>query len=118
MNAEQVKERILEERERLASLVREREAEGLGSESEVGQLSELSSYDQHQADLGTETFEREKDFSLLEQLEAEIEALDRALRKVEDGTYGICEACGKAIPPERLDAVPGARLCVEDQARR
>ncbi len=118
MNAEQARERIIGERERLAALVREREAEGLGTETEAGQLSELSSYDQHPADLGTETFEREKDFSLLEQLEAEIEELDRALSKLEEGSYGICEACGKEIPPERLEAMPGARFCVEDQARR
>jgi len=105
------------ERERLEALVREREAEGI-NESEGAQISELASYDQHQADLGTETFEREKDLSLLEQLEAELVDLDRALRKVDEGSYGVCEACGKDIPAERLEAMPGTRLCVEDQARR
>ena len=117
MDSARARELIDRERERLESLVREREAEGL-NESEGAQLSELAVYDQHQADLGSETFEREKDFSLLEQLEAEIEDLDRALRKLDDGTYGTCEACGKEIPAERLEAMPGARFCVEDQARR
>ncbi|MGH9040919.1 MAG: TraR/DksA C4-type zinc finger protein [Acidimicrobiia bacterium] len=116
MEEKQARDLIESERVRLQALVREREAET--SESEGEQFSELASHDQHQADLGTETFEREKDFSLLEQLEAELGDLDRALRKLDDGTYGICEACGETIPAERLEAVPGARLCVKDQARR
>ena len=117
MDDTQARERIDQERRRIETLIAEREAEGLG-EAEAEGMSELSSHDQHQADLGTETFEREKDFSLLEQLEAELNDLDHALRKLDDGTYGRCEACGKEIPAERLDALPGARLCVEDQARR
>jgi RNA polymerase-binding transcription factor DksA len=118
IDAEDARELIESERARIEALVREREAEGITRESEGEQLSELASHDQHQADLGTETFEREKDFSLLEQLEAELDELDRALRKLDEGTYGICEACGEAIPPERLEALPGARFCVKDQARR
>ena len=117
MDDTQARQRIDEERRRIETLIAEREAEGLG-EAEAEGMSELSSHDQHQADLGTETFEREKDFSLLEQLEAELNDLDHALRKLDDGTYGRCEACGKEIPTERLDVLPGARLCVEDQARR
>jgi RNA polymerase-binding transcription factor DksA len=118
MDADGARELITKERARIEALIREREAEGITTETEGEQLSELASYDQHQADLGTETFEREKDFSLLEQLEAELEDLDRALRKVEEGTYGRCEACGKEIPAARLEAMPGTRFCVEDQARR
>lgn len=117
MEKEQARELIGRERQRIESLVREREAEGI-NEAEGEQISELAAYDQHQADVGTETFEREKDLSLLEQLEAELDDLDHALRKVDEGTYGTCEACGKEIPAERLEAIPGARFCVEDQARR
>jgi RNA polymerase-binding transcription factor DksA len=118
MDSERARELITRERARIEALVREREAEGISNEPEGEQLSELAAYDQHQADIGTETFEREKDFSLLEQLEAELSDLDRALRKVDDGTYGRCEACGKEIPAERLEAMPGTRFCVDDQARR
>lgn len=118
MDKARARELINKEKERLQALVREREAEGITTQAEGEQLSELADYDQHQAELGTETFEREKDFSLLEQLEAELDDLDYALRKLDEGTYGTCEACGKEIPAERLEAVPGARLCVEDQARR
>ena len=118
MEEQKARELIEAERARIQALVREREAEGITSEPEGEQFSELAAHDQHQADLGTETFEREKDFSLLEQLEAELDELDRALRKLDDGTYGTCEACGEQIPAERLEAVPGARFCVKDQARR
>jgi len=113
MDAEHARKLIVSERERLESLVREREAEGIGTQSETDQISELSSLDQHQGDIGTETFEREKDFSLLEQLEAEIGDLDAALRKIDDGTYGTCEVCGKQIEAERLEAMPGTRTCIE-----
>jgi RNA polymerase-binding transcription factor DksA len=118
MDDENVRDLIEAEQNRIQALVREREAEGITSEAEGEQFSELAAHDQHQADLGTETFEREKDFSLLEQLEAELAELDRALGKLDDGTYGVCEACGEQIPPERLEALPGARFCIKDQARR
>jgi RNA polymerase-binding transcription factor DksA len=118
MDAERARQLIVSERERLEGLVREREAEGVGTQSETDSISELSSLDQHQGDLGTETFEREKDFSLLEQLEAEIEDLDAALRKVDDGRYGTCEVCGREIDPERLEAMPGTRTCIEHAGAR
>ena len=113
MDPEHARKLIVSEKERLEGLVREREAEGIGTQSETDQISELSSLDQHQGDIGTETFEREKDFSLLEQLEAEIGDLDAALRKIDDGTYGTCEVCGKEIEPDRLEAMPGTRTCIE-----
>jgi RNA polymerase-binding transcription factor DksA len=118
MDAERARELIVNERERLVGLVRERGAEGIGTESERDNISELSGLDQHQGDIGTETFEREKDFSLLEQLEAEIGDLDAALRKIDEGTYGICEMCGREIEPDRLEAMPGTRTCFEHAGAR
>lgn len=118
MDAERARQLIESERERLQGLVREREAEGIGTQSESDQISELSSLDQHQGDIGTETFEREKDFSLLEQLEAELGDLDAALRKVEEGTYGTCEICGTEISADRLEALPGARTCIDHAGAR
>jgi RNA polymerase-binding transcription factor DksA len=117
MDAEHARQLIVSERDRLEGLVRERESE-IGSESETDAFSELSSLAQHQGDIGTETFEREKDFSLLEQLEAEIGDLESALRKVDEGTYGTCEACGREITAERLEARPGTRFCIDHAANR
>jgi RNA polymerase-binding transcription factor DksA len=90
--------------------------DGLGDESERENLSELSGADQHQADVGTETFDREKDLSILEQVEAELADVARALERLNDGTYGTCEACGEPIGDERLEALPAARFCLKDQA--
>lgn len=114
MDPEQARELIVSERERLETLIQDRETEtGIGSDTESGSISELASRDQHPGDIGTETFEREKDFSILEQLEAEIGDLDAALRKIDEGTYGTCEVCSKEIEPERLEAIPGTRTCIE-----
>ncbi|HEV7535298.1 MAG TPA: TraR/DksA C4-type zinc finger protein [Acidimicrobiia bacterium] len=119
MDADRARQLIESEKDRLQTLVRERETEtGIGAESETESISELSSIDQHPGDIGTETFEREKDFSILEQLEAEIGDLDAALRKIDDGTYGTCEVCGKEIEPDRLEAIPGTRTCIEHAGAR
>lgn len=79
---------------------------------------ELTSLDQHPADTGSETFEREKDMAILNTLEDQLTEVDEALKRVEEGSYGVCEACGQAIAPERLEVVPTARYCVEDQGAR
>lgn len=105
------------ERQRVERVMSDVKAEDDPSvESENDQVSELSSNDQHPADLGTETFEREKDLSILESLEYELAQIETALRRVDEGTYGKCEACGIEIPVERLEASPAARFCI-DHAR-
>ena len=116
MDSEHVRSRLDEERERLQGLVDGYTADGLTEESEDESLGELSSLDQHPADIGTETFDRERDLSILEQVEAELADVEHALKRLDDGTYGRCEACGKPIGDERLEALPAARFCLEDQA--
>ena len=78
---------------------------------------ELSTFDQHPGDLGTETFEQEKNASLLEQVEAELAAVEEAFKRLENGTYGKSVLSGKEIGDERLEAVPYARYTVEEQAQ-
>ena len=116
MDSDQARPRLSQERDRLLGLRDDFVAQGLTSESEVESLSELSSVDQHQADVGTETFHREADLSILERVEAELADVERALRRLDDGTYGTCEACGKPIDDARLEAQPAARFCLGDQA--
>lgn len=89
--------------------------EDIDKETEREGLSELSGVDQHQADLGTETFNRERDLSILESVEAELSDIERALQRLDEGTYGKCEACGKPIGEERLAAMPATRFCLEDR---
>ena len=85
--------------------------------SERDALGEISFADQHPADVASETFEREKDVSILENVDEQLRDVEGALKRLDDGTYGRCEICGKDIGDERLRARPEARYCVDDQAR-
>ena len=76
-------------------------------------LGELSNYDNHPADHGSELFEREKDFALREHAEEQLSDIERALDALDRGTYGVCQICQKEIPYERLEALPTATRCVE-----
>ena len=78
---------------------------------------ELSKVDQHPAELGTETFERERDLTALQIVEAELEDINEALRRIDQGSYETCDECGKPIGEERLQAKPWARLCIVHQAQ-
>ena len=116
MQSDEARSRLDAEQNRLAGLRDDFLQEGLTSETEQESLAELSSVDQHQADVGTETFNRERDLSILENVEAELGDVEHAIRRLDDGTYGTCEACGKPIDDARLDAMPAARFCLKDQA--
>lgn len=76
-------------------------------------VSELSGYDNHPADLGNETFEREKDIGLADNLKIIMGQIQEALERMKEGTYGQCSVCGKEIPVQRLEAIPYATTCVE-----
>jgi RNA polymerase-binding transcription factor DksA len=106
----QFRERLESERERVSGLISSLRDE-IGT-SEAEQTGELASYDQHPADQGSETFEREKDLSILEGLENELAEIEAALQRVDDGTYGFDEVTGEPIDPNRLEAVPTARTNV------
>ncbi|KEF37550.1 transcriptional regulator, TraR/DksA family [Schinkia azotoformans MEV2011] len=76
-------------------------------------IGELSNYDNHPGDHGTELFERGKDIALVEHAEKEIKDINHVLANIEKGTYGKCEECGKDIPVDRLKALPTATHCIE-----
>lgn len=116
MDGDKIRLRLDKERARLQLLLKAINQDE-DTESENESVSELSSYDQHPADMGSETFERTKDLSIQAAVQAELEDVERAFRRLEAGTYGICDACGKPIEKARLDAVPTARFCLSDQAR-
>jgi RNA polymerase-binding transcription factor DksA len=117
MDPDQARERLHEEQERVAGLIEELQGELGTADRDEG--SELADYDQHPADSGSDTFEREKDISILEQLEAELGELQAALERVDAGTYGIDEVTGEPIDEERLEALPTARTNIQrDDAER
>lgn len=74
---------------------------------------ELSGYDNHPADLGSELFERSKDMALCKLSHKHVEQIDTALKKIHEGTYGKCERCGQMIPDDRLEAMPESVYCLE-----
>jgi RNA polymerase-binding transcription factor DksA len=107
-----MRERLVSEHERVSGLISSVRGE-LGDTPEADQLGELSGYDQHPADQGSETFEREKDLSILEGLESDLAEIEAALQRLDDGTYGVDELTGEPINPDRLEAIPTARTNVD-----
>jgi RNA polymerase-binding protein DksA len=69
----------------------------------------------HLADSASETYMRELDEGLEENAEHLLAEIEAALERIDDGSYGLCSACGKAIAAERLEAVPYATLCIDDK---
>jgi DnaK suppressor protein len=79
--------------------------------------SEASAFGMHQADAGSDAYDRDFALSLLSQEQDALYEIDEALKRIELGTYGICEMSGKPIPRARLEAIPFARFTVECQSQ-
>ena len=78
---------------------------------------DLSSMPIHMADIATDNFEKELNLDFIQRESAELRDIDEALARIEEGTFGLCQVCGKRIRKSRLRAVPHARLCIECQRR-
>ncbi len=78
---------------------------------------DISGYTYHMADVATDTYDREFSLGLASNEMKILYELDDALKKIEEGTFGICEDCKGLITKNRLKAVPSARLCVKCQER-
>ncbi|MGH2557040.1 MAG: TraR/DksA family transcriptional regulator [Actinomycetota bacterium] len=110
---QELKEKLLAERKDLQSQYNELEEFSFGSDQ--SDLSGEMGFDEEYADAGTATFERERDLSLVNNLRDLMERIDKALGKIEEGTYGLCDRCGKPIEKLRLKALPYANLCIKDK---
>jgi DnaK suppressor protein len=107
------RELLLEKRQAVVEALDYLHKEHPGSlEDETGELVS-SSADQHLADTATETVDREIDYTLEASDGRLLADIDAALGRIEKGTYGTCVNCGAQIPPERLEAMPWATLCIE-----
>jgi DnaK suppressor protein len=84
------------------------EAEMLAEDMEPGDIQ----FDEESGEGDTLNVERERDLALSAQARAAVDEIDRALAKMDAGTYGVCERCGQPIPKARLKALPYAALCV------
>lgn len=103
--------RLLTERARL-----------IGEIGEAIEVPEQMTYGS-QAAAASQVFEQERDLAMRERAGQHLEAVEAALARLDDGSYGTCIRCGRAIAPERLDALPWAAHCIEcqtivDRARR
>lgn len=105
---EHFKERLLTLRDQLAGSIKE-------TKDEVKEIEGSKGYSQHQADEGTDDFEKTISLEVSNKGLNIIRQIERALEKIEEGTYGICDISGKEIPKARLEAVPYATMTVEAQ---
>lgn len=80
----------------------------------VGRVSDGSA---DSVDTAADIYEREKTLAIIQTLEKKLVSIERALRATEKGTYGICEVCGEAIDPGRLEVMPHTTTCVKCQAK-
>ena len=108
--------RLEEESGRLTNAVLFLVRENPGSlGDELGEISTAN--ENHLGDTASATFDRELDQGLEEGAQQTLDDIDAALRKIEEGSYGICELCGEPIGAARLSAIPWARLCIDDQRK-
>jgi len=101
-------DRLLELRDQLL-----RQMNGLAKES----AQEMAGYSLHMADSGTDNFDRDFALSLLSSDQDAIYEIEEALKRIEKGTYGVCELTNKSIPRARLEAIPWTRFTVQAQAQ-
>jgi RNA polymerase-binding protein DksA len=108
------RERLDDERRRVVDAIEYLHKENAGSlEDETGELVSGSA-DNHPADTATETVDREIDYTLEENSGNVLREIDAALQRIEDGTFGVCTTCGKAIELERLEYLPWTTQCAPD----
>ena len=109
----ELRERLLAERKDLQAQYDELEESTFSANQ--SELTGEMGFDEEYADAGSATFEREKDLSLVNNLRDLMERIDKALVKIDEGTYGLCDRCGKPIEKLRLKALPYANLCIKDK---
>jgi RNA polymerase-binding transcription factor len=111
-----LRQRLLDERQRVLDAIENIHSENPGSLGE--ETEEPTFQDNHLGDVATATFDREMASTLEENSTHVLGEIDAALARIEEGTYGVCERCGEPIGEERLDALPWAKLCIDDKRKQ
>jgi RNA polymerase-binding protein DksA len=114
LDTEHFRNRLLEERQRAKEALDYLHNEHPGSIQDETQ--EIQS-DNHPGDVATVTFDRELDYTLEENEERVLGAIDAALRRIDEGTYGTCTSCARPIGEERLEALPWTTRCIDCKRR-
>jgi RNA polymerase-binding protein DksA len=111
-----LRQRLLDERQRVLDAIENIHSENPGS---LGEETEEPTFQgNHLGDVATATFDREMASTLEENSTHVLGEIDAALARIEEGTYGACERCGQPIGEERLDALPWAKLCIDDKRKQ
>jgi RNA polymerase-binding protein DksA len=110
VDTEHFRKRLLDERARVQEAIQYLHEENPGSIEDETQ--EIPS-DNHPADFATVTVDREIDYTLEENEERVLAAIDAALKRIDDGTFGTCRTCGQPIAVERLEALPYTTQCID-----
>ena len=113
IDTEQFRTTLLEERVRVERAIANLRDDHPGAADDEADVDSGSS-DNHLGDAAAVTLDREIDYTLEENSGQVLVEIDAALKRIDEGTYGICTVCGKEIAPERLEAYPWASLCIDD----
>ena len=111
---EKFKKILQEIRQKIAGDLKHLEGDSLNT-NQRDSSGDLSGYSFHMADMATDNFDREFTLGLASNEQQSLNMIDNALRKIKEGTYGVCEDCDKTIAMKRLTAMPYARLCIKCQ---
>jgi YteA family regulatory protein len=103
---------LLGEKDRIIETI-EKMKEHSNSDNMKDEISELSIIDNHPADMGTEMFDKERNYALMDNEKNIINQIDKAIKKIEDGVYGKCELCGEEIQKERINFMPYVLTCID-----
>ena len=114
IDTERFRSALLEERARVLHAIEYLHEESPGS---ISDATDEMTQDQHLAETATVTFDREMNYTLEENSEHVLSAIDAALARIEEGTFGTCRTCGSEIPQERLEAIPYATQCIDCRRR-
>ncbi|SER63261.1 TraR/DksA C4-type zinc finger protein [Salipaludibacillus aurantiacus] len=107
---EEFKQQLTDDRK---AIIKRIEQEATYTDDKMNDPGELSHYDNHPADEGTELYFRGRDMAVRQQWEKHLHEIDEALKRIENGTYGICKKTGEKIPLERLRVQPTATTTVK-----
>jgi RNA polymerase-binding protein DksA len=110
VNTDLYRDMLLEERDRVTAAITHLHEDNSGS---IEDETEEETYDNHLADSATATLNREIDYTLEENAEHVLQAINEALVRIDEGTFGTCRRCGKPIAEERLEAIPYANRCID-----
>ncbi len=114
---EHYKSLLLQQRERHNQIIDDMKENNRGNNDKYAS-TELSNYDNHPGDLGSEVFEMEHNMALEVNEESQLKDIEDAIERLETDAYGSCQYCGKPINEERLDIVPYTKLCIDCENKK